>query len=686
MPSVVDDFDDGDLLEYTDNTGAISISSTQAHNSSAYSLLADGWADGRVYNQDETFSPKRGQIFELYVYPTSTGVYTSIGWPYHGHANGGSAYELYFDSGGFDIARQVDGTRSFLASGDISGLTIDAWNRVEVAWKRDGTITVDLYDDTGTNVESVSATDTTYNHAVGGVFYESLGGDPFYVDTWQTLGTTDDFTILDSFEDGDISEYTGDTGDWSVAQDGDSYHDGHRLEMGGSFGDSIIISTSGLDYYPSQGDTFGTWCKTPYQNSRHHMFLFGVQDSSNYYEVRYNTVVGGTNEILINKVEGGSSTTLASTTQVDPTFGKYENIEVAWGTDGSIDVTIYNVGAGAADHATLSATDTTFTSGGIGFGADYSSEDPDGIFDLLYLEGSVGGATVSESSGLVSTISSSSSVSAASAAAASAIQATVTPTTNVTNAVGTAANPTLAATVSTTSSETGKSAESASTSASLSTSSAEIGSATESTDLVASFAPGSTASAAASVASSLLIDAATSAAESTAVGEFETTSLDISASTSSSVSLATAAANTSLLMDFEAATAEVGVGTEGAALGFSASADSSVDAAAASDTASLDVSISSGGGVDFASASENTSMQVQLSVAGTESGSASEASDLTITITADSASSVFQVLDTIPLESVYSLEIDLASAKALTEALGSEFDLEEILNSKGENQ
>lgn len=64
-------------------------------------------------------------------------------------------------------------------------------------------------------------------------------------------------TIIDDFEDEDISEYSGDTGSFSVTS-GAAQKGSFGLEVVGSGGPAInhrISSSSGLNYYPKEGDT-----------------------------------------------------------------------------------------------------------------------------------------------------------------------------------------------------------------------------------------------------------------------------------------------------------------------------------------------------------------------------------------------------------------------------------------------
>lgn len=173
-------------------------------------------------------------------------------------------------------------------------------------------------------------------------------------DEAQAVLATNRFETFESFEDGDLSEYTEDTGSFSVVSDRST--DGSQALYSDS-NNQKIISTTGLDRYPEKGDSFktdvylesggGTW------------LIFGYQNSSNYYRVG---IHGGDDELLIEKTEDGVTTELDSV-PYSPTYGEWITIETEWGADGTISATVLN---GGVEEATTTGQDGTFDSGGIG--------------------------------------------------------------------------------------------------------------------------------------------------------------------------------------------------------------------------------------------------------------------------------------------------------------------------------
>lgn len=168
--------------------------------------------------------------------------------------------------------------------------------------------------------------------------------------------------LVDSFEDADIAEYSGDTGsfaiDDTVAYDG-SYS--LRGDQGGA-SEAMIYSTTGLTYYPEPGDTYRTNFGNLTEAINGNLKLpFGLQDTNNYY---YIWIASGSEGFGLRKVSAGSDSQLAKTAHTYATGTEYIP-EVVWGTDGTLDATLYDANMNVI--TTASATDTEFGAGGIGW-------------------------------------------------------------------------------------------------------------------------------------------------------------------------------------------------------------------------------------------------------------------------------------------------------------------------------
>ncbi len=189
------------------------------------------------------------------------------------------------------------------------------------------------------------------------------------VSATSTASSSAVFVAVDDFEDGNISEYTGDTSLFTV--DGSFAYGGlNGLDTTGNEGSRTTDGIGRTDQTVSQGQIirYMQYVDTSAGSSDEPCTLFGVQS------VTGNTNYGvcleqfGTDRISLAKNVESTDTyggvTLLATTTVTYTTGWYE-VEIDWKTDNSINVSLFN-NAGSLV-ATTSATDSTYTSGGYGF-------------------------------------------------------------------------------------------------------------------------------------------------------------------------------------------------------------------------------------------------------------------------------------------------------------------------------
>jgi len=174
--------------------------------------------------------------------------------------------------------------------------------------------------------------------------------------------------IIDDYEDGDISEYTGDTGDASVTT-ATVYEGTYALEVNNAGSNPEIQSKSGLPHYPQRGETFETYLYPDDPDETVIVTRFGLADTDNHY--RFSWQGRGNDEFRVGVYSGGSFTEIDGTT-VDVSLYNNEwlRFEVQWG-DPTITVTAYNSGGDTI--ATISGNDTTFDSGGISMRVGASS-------------------------------------------------------------------------------------------------------------------------------------------------------------------------------------------------------------------------------------------------------------------------------------------------------------------------
>jgi len=171
--------------------------------------------------------------------------------------------------------------------------------------------------------------------------------------------------VVDSFEDGDLSEYIGSTDAYEVTSD-PPVADGDQSLKNTTGGTAIFGSTSGLPRYPQAGDTFSANAARTEANPNLGV-AWGMQDLQNFYFARIyregSESDANPDRLQVYRREGGDYTQLAkSATSVD-TGVLYEFV-VDWGETGTMDVTVRDPDGNTV--ATASATDTTFTEGGVG--------------------------------------------------------------------------------------------------------------------------------------------------------------------------------------------------------------------------------------------------------------------------------------------------------------------------------
>jgi hypothetical protein len=165
--------------------------------------------------------------------------------------------------------------------------------------------------------------------------------------------------------------YDGDTGS-AQRQASVTIGGSDALEVtGGSSGgtkDTQSPSGSGLPNYPSAGDTFNGYLRADGDNSQAQLF-FGYQDPGNTYLIQHSV---GNSRILFLKREDGNGSVL-NEDDFGPSASTWYQYRTDWQTDGTITVTVFD--EQGTQQTTLTISDSTYSSGGIGFGASSSALD-----------------------------------------------------------------------------------------------------------------------------------------------------------------------------------------------------------------------------------------------------------------------------------------------------------------------
>ena len=185
--------------------------------------------------------------------------------------------------------------------------------------------------------------------------------------------------LIDSFEDANYSEWTlayGPSGEYSIVSTG--AYDGTYAFHADSSGSGYTALSGDLPNLPvAQGDTYRYWLKCSVGHnsgvkSKHYMG-YGVQDSggTQEYYMRPDFDAG---TIRLYKYDSGD-TQLAEDPTCNMNADTYYLHELVWGTDDSHTYTVYDAPpeSGGTTIGSCSATEGTWTTGGISYEADLAS-------------------------------------------------------------------------------------------------------------------------------------------------------------------------------------------------------------------------------------------------------------------------------------------------------------------------
>jgi hypothetical protein len=378
---IIDDYEDNDLSEYSNVTGNTAVQSNVVHDGT-YAIRTEESSseDGHAGSMSGLPRyPQAGDTFQYWARSVQ-GNSTEVGFGIQEDTKD-NGYDILFNDSRIDIRRWDNDSVTALSSKSVS-TSADTWYRIVVDWGSGGDLVATLYDESGTELASTSATDTNYSGGGISVGGGGTSGDKWYFDTFEITasGDTTQTGPIDDFEDGDVGEYTGDTSDYNV-QTGTVYEGQYALEATGapSSGNSIT-STSGLPRYPKAGDIFQFRFRTTDIDDNPEL-SFGVTDSSNRYIIIVASKDADSANQRFLEVDNGSYTTLASNTTTDTPIGEWHKVVVNWGASGDITIDFFD--SDGSNFSTLTATTTTYTDGGIKFRAQNGNQSYSQFFDIV---------------------------------------------------------------------------------------------------------------------------------------------------------------------------------------------------------------------------------------------------------------------------------------------------------------
>lgn len=125
-------------------------------------------------------------------------------------------------------------------------------------------------------------------------------------------GQVNDSPVIDGFEDNDLKEYSGQTGSFSVTGN-PTYQRSYALQAdtGGNSGAEWIVSTSGLENYPSHGESFKFYVRSSAVGSsddHRQEVWFAADGTGDAYALRFNW--DEQDNFFAVKIAGGSTGTV----------------------------------------------------------------------------------------------------------------------------------------------------------------------------------------------------------------------------------------------------------------------------------------------------------------------------------------------------------------------------------------
>ena len=329
------------------------------------------------------YYPAVGDVFSTWVRATDNADRINVTYGIQNHLNCYFA-RLNPEQGHVALYRYEDGNATPLADKGVS-LSHDTWYEVHIEWKTNGTHVFTLFDESGNQVSQISGADSTWT--AGGIGYDAYPGDgrTVYFDHTQIHSGREIVSaneVIDSFEDSDFSEYDFDRGSSGANIVSDTTYAGSSvLEISGT--NTEMISTSGLDHYPSAGDVFSCWVRGTGGPEDVH-FTYGVQDHDSRYFARIDIA---NNDLFLFKYHNGDFDQLAEDAHVVLSEETWYNIEVDWRKTGTHIVTLYD--CNGKEVAQITGSDSTWTDGSIGYDAYLEASGGTVYFDYVAIHSSV---------------------------------------------------------------------------------------------------------------------------------------------------------------------------------------------------------------------------------------------------------------------------------------------------------
>lgn len=155
--ALIDDFEDGNLSEYSGDTGTWQTTSTRVKSGSFAALGPANTSKDSITATDSTLpnTADLGDTVEAFVYLPGETVVVELGLLYNSATGNQIGCQLGGNAvGNAETAIRENGTK---LAGDNTGLPNDEWLRVVLDTTAGGSLTLEVFNSTGTKIRTVSA-------------------------------------------------------------------------------------------------------------------------------------------------------------------------------------------------------------------------------------------------------------------------------------------------------------------------------------------------------------------------------------------------------------------------------------------------------------------------------------------------------------------------------------------------
>ncbi|MFC6965113.1 hypothetical protein ACFQL7_27575 [Halocatena marina] len=364
---VVENFEDGNLDEYTITQGASGASITHSAYRGSRALMLDGTDVSMVRSEQHPRNPAAGETFSCFVRAENGADVVQVGY---GVQDVDNRYAVRLDFANDSLALlAIKNGENNIISEKSSGVKLreGGYYPLEVDWLTNGEHTIRLKGAGGAvKVVELNAEERTWSD--GGIGFDAYlaSGGQAYIDSF----TKEEYRprragrVVDDFNDGTLNEYSFQTGEaGATLVSSPSFFGAKALK----FSDTPVqmSSTTGLAAYPAMGDEIRTLIRSSNGEGQIDIY-YGIQDAQNKYIVRMDF---SEDRLQLLRYENGTHHLLNEVDGTCYTHGKqWYRVVIDWRITGSHAIRLMDSSENTLIQ--FSENDSRWVGGGIGFNAD----------------------------------------------------------------------------------------------------------------------------------------------------------------------------------------------------------------------------------------------------------------------------------------------------------------------------